>query len=299
MHTPLPSVTLIVGPTASGKSALAMDLARRTQGWIVNADAVQVYTELRLLTARPSLADEAEIPHHLYGYVTGQTHYHVARWIEDVTAILQHAKKTHTPLIIVGGTGLYIKALIEGLSPIPPLTDAVRLEGLHLLETHGVQKLYDQLKNADSEDMTRLIPQDSQRVLRAWSIWRQTGKSLAHFQRLRDPSPLQPQQTTRYFLNPPREELKERAALRLRHMFDQGALEEVRALQIEEYHPLSTLHKALGVKALQAYLKEEISWDEAYNRTLLDTFHYIKRQVTFFRHQLPDFTLLDSPAALK
>ena len=274
------SALLIAGPTASGKSALAMAEARARNGVIINADSMQVYSDLRLLTARPSSADEAEVPHCLYGHVSGAENYSVARWLSDVKTEMQRCWGAGQLPIICGGTGLYFKAALEGLAEVPAIDPALRekwrgFEG----DVHVA------LQNLDHAMATRLNPADRQRIVRALEVVEGTGHSLLHWQSLGQAGALLNQiNVERVFVQVSREELHSRAEWRFDAMMQQGALDEVRLLPA--YNPAQPIMKAIGVPELMAHLRGEVTRDEATTRAKAATRHYIKRQTTWWRGQM-------------
>ena len=279
---------LIAGPTASGKSALGIKLAQALDGVVINADSMQVYRDLRVITARPTPEDEAEAPHRLYGHVDAAVNFSVGRYVADAIQVLQEAQGRQLP-IFVGGTGLYFKALTEGLSDMPPVPDEVReqvrreSEGLETPELHGL------LSERDPETARTLRPSDRLRVQRALEIFAATGRPLVSFHGAREPGPLAGRPLIKLFLAPEREELRRRIDRRFETMMEQGALEEVRALGERNLDPMLPAMRAHGVPGLLAHLRGEIPLDEAIAKGQGDTRRYAKRQFTWFRHQLPDW----------
>ncbi len=279
---------LIAGPTASGKSALGIQLAQALNGVVINADSMQVYRDLRVITARPTPEDEAEAPHRLYGHVDAAVNFSVGRYVADAIQVLQEAQGRQLP-IFVGGTGLYFKALTEGLSDMPPVPDEVReqvrreSEGLETPELHGL------LSERDPETARTLRPSDRLRVQRALEIFAATGRPLVSFHGAREPGPLAGRPLIKLFLAPEREELRRRIDRRFESMMEQGALEEVRALGERNLDPMLPAMRAHGVPGLLAHLRGEIPLDEAIAKGQGDTRRYAKRQFTWFRHQLPDW----------
>ncbi|MBO1903439.1 tRNA (adenosine(37)-N6)-dimethylallyltransferase MiaA [Microvirga sp. 3-52] len=279
---------LIAGPTASGKSALGIKLAQRLDGLVINADSMQVYQDLRVITARPAPAEEAEAPHRLYGHVDAAVNFSVGRYVADATQILQEIKGRKLP-IFVGGTGLYFKALTEGLSDMPPVPEEVReqvrrdSEGLETSELHRL------LSERDPETARTLRPSDRLRVQRALEIFAATGQPLVSFHGARQPGPLADVSVIKLFLEPDRDELRRRIDQRFLTMIEQGALDEVKALGERNLDPMLPAMRAHGVPGLLAHLRGEMSLDEAITKGQGDTRRYAKRQFTWFRHQLPDW----------
>ncbi|ALK10777.1 tRNA dimethylallyltransferase [Blastochloris viridis] len=283
---------LIAGPTASGKSALALSLALRLQGTVINADSMQVYRDLHILTARPGAAETAEAPHLLYGHVDAAVNYSAGRWVEDATRAVAEVRAAGRLPIVVGGTGLYFKALTEGLSDIPMVPEAVRAtvraeaEGLSSPDLHAL------LAARDPVTAGKLRPNDRQRVLRALEVLTATGRPLAVWQTLPRRPRLDPAATLGVFLAPERALLTARIDARFDAMLAAGALEEVARLKDRRLDPLLPAMRAHGVPGLIAYLDGTISLDEAISRGKADTRAYAKRQATWFRHQMPGWQAL-------
>jgi tRNA dimethylallyltransferase len=284
-----PAAILIAGPTASGKSALALELARTTGGVIINADSMQVYRDLRIITARPTIEEEARVPHRLYGHVDAAVNFSAGRWVADAETTLAEARAHHRLAIFVGGSGLYFKALTRGLSAVPPVAMAIREDIRARLERDGVEALHAELAQRDPASAERLKPRDRTRIARALEVAEATGRSLTDWHRDGLP-PLLPQgQFHALFLSPDRDELYARIDARFDAMVAAGALEEVAALAARRLDPLLPAMKAHGVPALIRHLNGEITQDEAAIIGRADTRHYAKRQFTWFRHQLPEF----------
>jgi tRNA dimethylallyltransferase len=280
---------LIAGPTASGKSALALALAQATGGVIINADSMQVYRDLRVLTARPSREEEAVVPHRLYGHVDAAVNFSAGAWVVDAAKMLAEARGQNRLPIFVGGSGLYFKALTRGLSAVPPIPPDVR-EGVRTrLARDGVEALHAQLMQRDPVSAERLKPRDRTRIARALEVVEATGRSLTDWHRDGLPPLLPPGQFTAVFLEPERDELYARIHARFDAMLRAGALDEVAALASRKLDPLLPAMKAHGVPALIRHLAGELTLDAAAVIGKADTRHYAKRQFTWFRHQLPEF----------
>lgn len=292
-----PKVILIAGPTASGKSALALGLAERSGGMIVNADSMQVYRDLRVLTARPTAAEEARAPYVLYGHVDAKENYSVGRWLGDAARVLGEAEAAGRLAIVVGGTGLYFKALMKGLSAIPPVPDEVRAKVRGETEAADTAALHARLAAADPLTAGKLRASDRQRILRALEVLAATGRPLAEWQE-GGGNPLLPAGTPAVFLSVPREVLHARIDARFDAMLKAGALDEVRALANRGLDWRLPVMKAHGVPWLQRYLADDISLADAVQRGKGDTRRYAKRQETFFRHQLPGWKWIEPGAAL-
>jgi tRNA dimethylallyltransferase len=280
---------LIAGPTASGKSALALDLAQKHGGMVINTDSMQVYRDLHVLTARPTPEEEASAPHRLYGHVDAAMNFSAGGFVADAAKALVEARSHGRMPIFVGGSGLYFKAITRGLSAVPPIPPDVR-EGVRArLERDGVEALHAELARRDPVSAERLKPRDRTRIARALEVVEATGRSLADWHREGLP-PILPQGAfAALFLAPEREQLYARIDARFDTMLKGGALDEVAALAARKLDPLLPAMKAHGVPALIRHLKGEITQDEAAEIGLADTRHYAKRQFTWFRHQLPEF----------
>jgi tRNA dimethylallyltransferase len=288
-HFTPPRAILIAGPTASGKSALAQSIAQRYGGAVVNADSMQVYRDLRILTARPTLAEEQAIPHRLFGHVDGAENYSVGRWLEDFRETLEELAAQRRVAVVAGGTGLYFKAALQGLSDIPAVPAEVRARVREQARGWSPQQLHSQLAKLDPETASRLRASDPQRILRALEVFEATGRPLAQFQGARTEPLLQSARCPAFFIAPARPELFARIDARFDNMIEAGALDEVRALGARGLDPLLPVMRAHGVPHLLNFLDGQISLDEAITRGKSDTRHYAKRQVTFARHQLPGF----------
>ena len=288
---------LIAGPTASGKSALALELAQATGGVVINADSMQVYRDLRIITARPTPDDEARAPHRLYGHVDAAVNFSAGHWVKDAAAMLAEARAQRRPAIFVGGSGLYFKALTRGLSAVPPIPPAVRESVRARLERDGVEALHAELARRDPASAERLKPRDRARISRALEVVEATGRSLTDWHRDGLPPLLPPGQFRALFLSPEREALYARIDARFDAMLAAGALDEVAALAARRLDPLLPAMKAHGVPALIRHLRGELTLDAAAAIGRADTRHYAKRQFTWFRHQLPEFEWMAPEAA--
>ncbi len=283
------SAILIAGPTASGKSALAISLARQLGGSVVNADSMQVYADLRILTARPSPQEEAQAPHHLFGHMDGAVNYSLGHWLREAEEILGQITAEGRLPIITGGTGLYFKALLRGLSDIPPVSPEIREEIRRQAEGVAASELHARLAACDPMMAQRLRPSDPQRILRALEVFTATGQSLATFQTKRAPALLDPAHCLCLFLSPARDWVYERIDTRFEAMIATGALDEVAQLAARQLDPALPVMRALGVSGLSAYLRGELSLTEAITQAQAQSRQYAKRQFTFIRHQLPEF----------
>jgi len=280
---------LIAGPTASGKSALALELAKRNGGVVVNADSMQVYRDLRVLTARPTAAEEAAVPHRLYGHVDAAINFSAGAWVADATTVLAEVRAHGRLPIFVGGSGLYFKALTRGLSAVPPIPLEIRQSVRARLERDGVEALHAELSRRDGMSAERLKVRDRTRIARALEVVEATGRSLADWHREGLPPLLPPGSFRALFLAPAREALYARIDARFEAMLKAGALEEVARLAARKLDPLLPAMKAHGVRPLIRHLRGELTLEEAAVIGSADTRHYAKRQFTWFRHQLPEF----------
>jgi tRNA dimethylallyltransferase len=280
---------LIAGPTASGKSALALALAQKTGGVVINTDSMQVYRDLRIITARPMPAEEALAPHRLYGHVDASVNFSAGAWVADAAKILAEAQAEKRLPIFVGGSGLYFKALTRGLSAVPPIPAEVRESVRTRLERDGVEALHAELGLRDPASAERLKPRDRARIARALEVVEATGRALTDWHREGLPPLLPPNEFSALFLAPERDPLYARIDARFEAMLAAGALDEVAALAARQLDPMLPAMKAHGMPALIRHLKAEISLDEASEIGRADTRHYAKRQFTWFRHQLPEF----------
>lgn len=280
-----PRVALIAGPTASGKSAIAIALAERLGGTVINADASQVYADLRVLSARPSMEEEARVPHRLFGHVDGaDTGYSAARWAAEARVEIEAGVAAGRLPILVGGTGLYLRTLIDGIAPVPEIAPEVRAEvrALPVAEAHA------QLGALDPAQAARLNPGDTTRVARALEVVRSTGRSIAAWRAERVGGIGGGIALVATVLLPPRDWLDERIVRRTRAMMAQGAVEEVRALLARPDIPADApVRRAIGVPEIAAALAGDISLDAANDRIALATRQYAKRQYTWFRNQPP------------
>lgn len=275
---------LIAGPTASGKSALALALAEKLGGEIINADSMQVYAPMRVLSARPSIADEARVPHHLYGTLQADETCSAGRWAEQAAQIAREIDARGAVPIIVGGTGLYFKALSEGLSPIPAVPDDVRAAARADVAAAG-EGAHALLAALDPELARTIRPSDPQRIARGIEVARATGKPLSYWQSL-PAEPLISGKIARIVLAPPRDWLRARCDTRFEQMVAGGALDEARVMADLALEPGLPAMKALGLRPLIAYLAGEMSLEMALEAGKNETRRYAKRQETWFRTQM-------------
>jgi len=287
---------LIAGPTASGKSAYAIEVSRLTGGAIVNADSMQVYRDLRVLTARPDPVEEASAPHRLYGFVDGAENFSVGRYAAAASLEIAALWQAATIPILTGGTGLYFQALEQGLSRIPPLPQPVRERVRAACEGVGTAELHARLAERDPAGAATLRPSDRLRVMRALEVFEATGRSLSSFHGERDPGILAGKRLLKLFLAPDRASLHDRINRRFEAMIGSGALDEARSLAARGLDPLLPVMRAHGAPALMAHLRGEMGLNEAVQRGQADTRAYVKRQFTWFRNQMHGWTWLESEA---
>ncbi len=289
---------LISGPTASGKSALALELAEKLRGVIINADSMQVYRDLRVITARPTAKEEQRVPHRLYGRVDAAENYSVGRWRADAVAALETTRRYGRAAIVVGGTGLYFNVLTRGLAAVPPIPAEIR-EGVRArLASDGVTALHNELNERDPAAAARLMPGDRARITRALEVMLATGRSILDWHQEGNAASVDTARAAKIFLMPERDELLSRIDARFDAMMAEGALEEVRALAARNLDPELPAMKAHGVPWLLRHLRGESGLEDAMEGAKRDTRQYTKRQATWFRNQLPDFAWVEPQNAL-
>lgn len=289
-------IWLIAGPTASGKSAYALRLAQEIGGEIVNADSMQIYADLRVLTAGPTPDEMAAVPHHLFGTVDAAQSWSVGKWLEAAMVALRDIDHRGRPAIVVGGTGLYFRALTHGLADVPAVSETQReISGL-LYAAQGEQAFREDLRKLDPEAADRIESGDRQRLLRAHAVAIATGRSLSDWQTDTRPA-LAADRWKGVVLEPPRAELYARCDARLAIMVENGALDEVAAMEARGLSPALPALKALGYRELAAHLRGETSLDQALDAARQETRRYAKRQLTWFRNQTPDWERVSTNAA--
>jgi tRNA dimethylallyltransferase len=289
---------LIAGPTASGKSALALRLAERIGGAVINADSMQVYRDLAIITARPTAAEQSGVPHLLYGHVDAAVNYSVGQYVAEAGTALAELRRSRKMAIFVGGTGLYFKALTAGLAAVPGIPADIRAAVRERLARHGAAALHAELLRCDPASAARLSPNDRARVARALEVIEATGRSLTDWQAEGLPALIDPAGAVRIFIAPDRAALYARIDGRFATMLAAGALAEVQRLAARKLDPLLPAMKAHGVPWLIRHLAGEITLAEAADKARQDTRHYAKRQFTWFRHQLGDWSRAAPEAAL-
>ena len=291
------TVILIAGPTASGKSALALELAAKLRGVIINADSMQVYRDLRIITARPTPDEEKRVPHRLYGHVDAAENYSVGRWFGEAAGALADTLGRGQPAIMAGGTGLYFSTLTRGIAAVPPIPAEIRREVRGRLAAEGVAALHAELTRCDPATAARLKPGDRARITRALEVVLATGRSLTQWHQDNTPARVDLAAAAKVFLMPHGDELGLRIDTRFDAMMAAGALEEARALAARNLDPNLPAMKAHGVPWLIRHLKGEITMAKAVEQSKRDTRRYTKRQATWFRNQLPQFKWVESGEA--
>jgi len=289
---------LIAGPTASGKSALALAVAENLGGVIVNADSMQVYRDLRIITARPTADDEIRAPHELYGFVDAAENYSVGRWCRDVEETLREIGKQGRVPILVGGTGLYFKALTSGLAAVPLIPADIRADVRGRLQQEGAPALHAELMRLDPATAQRVTANDRSRISRALEVVLATGRALSDWHREGLPPLIDPARAVKVFITCERKELVRRIEVRFDAMIKSTALDEVRRLAERRLDPALPAMKAHGVPWLIRHLNGEISREEAIAGAVMDTRRYAKRQLTWFRNQMNDWIWADPNDAL-
>jgi tRNA dimethylallyltransferase len=285
---------LICGPTASGKSSFALELARKLGGVVINADSMQVYAELRIITSRPAPEDEAAAPHRLYGIRRMREPYSAALWLGDVSPVLDEAGRKGWLPIIVGGTGLYFKALTSGLSEIPEIPAAIRAHYRRAAETRPAGELHAELERRDARMAACLRPTDPQRIVRALEVIEATGRSLAEWQECKQPPLLPLEQTRAITIGIDRGELYRRCDARFDAMLAQGAANEARAIAELGLSPALPAMRAVGLPQLLAYVRGEAPLDEAAAAAKKATRNYAKRQLTWIRSNFHEWSTHDT-----
>jgi tRNA dimethylallyltransferase len=282
---------LIAGPTASGKSAAALNLACHIDGVLINADAMQVYREAPILTAQPDAQAQAQAPHLLYGHVSVRDAYSVGRYVEDARRAWTQARALGKVPIFVGGTGLYFTALTEGLANSPPIPAEVRAKARALLDEIGVGDLHARLFARDPETAAELRATDPQRVVRAWEVLEATGRPLVHWRKEQSTPLLKDMTLARFVLDPPRPVLRAKIAERFEAMLGHGG--EAEALALAGLDPALPAAKLLGLRQLAAYAQGKLSREEAVALAITATRQFAKRQITWFRNRMGDYAWFD------
>lgn len=283
----MPVPILIHGPTASGKTALSVTLAEALNGEVINTDSMQVYSDLHVLTARPTDDEMAGIPHHLFGHTDAATRYSTGKWLEDAGAVLRDIETRGKTPIFVGGTGLYFLSLIQGLSEIPPVPDEIRAEVRAMMAEEGADALHARLADVDAASAARLNVGDRQRVTRAYEVWLATGRPFSSFQGDRQRPLLADGEWLGVALTPPRNRLYSRIDRRFETMLMEGAMDEARGLVARQLDPQLPAMKAHGMPWLKAFIEGNMSAEQAAENAKRDTRRYAKRQFTWIARQFP------------
>jgi len=279
-------ILIVAGATASGKSARALSLAQSRDGVIINADSQQMYRELRILTARPTAQEEALVPHRLYGTMAGADNCSAGVWLNFARMEIDWVLSAGKTPIVVGGTGLYIKALMEGIAEIPDVPPQVRAQAVSDYDDMGKDAFAARLREVDPEFFVRLSVYDKQRLVRAWEVWLASGKSLSWWQGRGATPPYAADRFEVRLVELPREELYKRCNERFVAMMEQGAVDEVKQLLSLNLPPDAPIMKSVGVRELSAHMEGKITLEEAITQAQQATRNYAKRQLTWFRHQL-------------
>jgi tRNA dimethylallyltransferase len=293
------SAVLIAGPTASGKSALALEIAARTDSIVINADSMQVYRDLRIITARPTDDEMGRAPHRLYGHIGAEEIYSAGRWLREAEAEIAAAREAGKTAIVIGGTGLYFSALLKGLSAVPEVSVEVRQQIRALGEKHQNNALHRMLATRDPRTAEEIRVSDRQRILRALEVIEATGRGLAEWREEPGVPVVNSGDYRAIFLETSREALGLRIDERFDKMLAEGALDEVKQLKARDLNPDMPILKAHGVPWLFKYLNNEMPIEEAAAQGKRDTRQYAKRQETWFRNQLPEFQWVKPGAALE
>lgn len=287
-------VLIVAGPTASGKSALALDLAEAFDGVVINADSMQVYEELRVLTARPDATETARAPHRLYGVLSGREACSAGRWREMAMAEIADCHARGKLPIVTGGTGMYLNALTQGIAPIPDVPSHVRDSVSAQLTELGHERFFEKLKQDDPETAAGLDPTNTQRLIRAAEVFAHTGRGLASWHKEPVITPPASIHFKKLCYMPPRDILYDRCNRRFDLMIEQGAIDEVRHLLALNLPANAPVMKAVGVRELSAYLAGKMDLDTAKEKSRRETRRYAKRQLTWFRHQMNDKEIIDA-----
>lgn len=281
-------IICIAGPTASGKSAWALEIAKSVGGEIINADALQVYADLQILSARPTALDMQGVPHHLFGHVAGDVRYSVGTWLSEVQPVILDCQARDVVPILTGGTGLYFKALIEGIAQIPAVSAGAMSRAQYLLDDGGISALREKAERIDAVAAKRVLGDDPQRLLRIVSVYEQTGRELSDWQN--ETRPIVPKAfCCRAVLLPERSGLYERINARFDNMLTGGGLDEAKAVFAKSYDESLPMMKAIGLQQFFPYLRGEVSLDACIEIAKRDTRRFAKRQFTWFRGQAKDW----------
>lgn len=277
-----PKIIFISGPTAIGKSILAIKLAKLHKGEIINADSMQVYSNLKILTARPSNQDKKNIKHHLYGHIPGSVRYNVAKWCEEISTIIKNKKNTNKKFIIVGGTGLYINSLLKGLSNVPFVEEKFKNKSNLLLNKLGIENFYQEVCKIDKDSCLKISKRDSQRLKRIWEVYQSTGRTLSYWNQNKEFF-LKQSNYKLFLFFPDRKKIYEKVNSRFLMMIKDGAIEEVKKLLTLKLDSSLPIMKAHGVPEISKYLSGRINKEEFIEKAQQATRNYVKRQLTWWR----------------
>lgn len=275
------NIYFITGPTAIGKSSLAIRLAKKINGLIINADSMQVYSNLEILTARPTKKDHLKVQHKLYGYVDGSERYNVAKWCEEISLIINENKKT--PLIIVGGTGMYINSLLNGIIDIPSISEKYKKESESLLKEIGIENFIKKIKEFDLNSLKNISKNDSSRIRRIWEVYNSTGVTYSDWKKKINKKFVTNLSFKIYLFTPPREKIYENVNNRFNLMLKEGAIDEVQSLLQLRLDKSLPIMKAHGVPEISDYLSKNITLDQLIQKGQQVTRNYVKRQLTWWR----------------
>lgn len=287
---------LISGPTASGKSKLALDIAEKVGGVVINADSMQIYNTISLITARPSNKDMGTIPHFLYGYIDPKIRYSVGEWVSDVEPLINFLIKINKIPIIVGGTGLYFAALFGEISDIPEITAKTRLKWEEMREIKGTEALFHKLKELDPKSAATINSTDTTRIIRALEVFDDTGKSIRDWQSSPGKPIINKSKSKMIYLCPPRNVINDNIINRTSKIIgDDQLYEEIKLLSSKKISDSNPVMKAIGVKDTIAYLEDDISLEILNDRIITNTKRYVKRQLTWARKKMMDWEWIDEP----
>ena len=281
---------ILSGPTASGKSALALLIAENHPIVIINADSKQVYRDIPIITAQPTKEDQLKTEHYLYGHIDAHTQYHMSHWLDEVKSVVFAAWQKNKIPLLVGGTGLYIQQLINGKSPIPEIDPSIRKKLQKQCEEEGLASIYKRLEKQDPQTYQRISPNDQLRILRASEVFEQTRKPISWWHQQASIPVITTQKTHLFFLNYARKTLYKRANDRFLMMIDHGVVNEVKQLRLRRLNPKLPAMNAHGIPELLAYLNGDMLFENAIAKAQQNTRNYIKRQYTFFSHQYEHIT---------
>ena len=276
------TIYFITGPTASGKSKFAIELSKKIKGEIVNADSMQIYKELKIITARPSQLDNKKIKHHLYGYVDGSNRYNVEKWCQDASQVIKSLNKKNINPIFVGGTGLYIDTLINGIASIPSVPESIRNDSKNLLEKVGKEEFYKIVKKIDEDSIKLIFPNDIQRLRRIWEVFNYSNKKFSEWKKNKNKKFITSLDYKILLFLPDRKKNYERVNKRVLTMIKSGAIEEIENLLKFNYNKDLPIMRAHGVPEISDYLKNKITLEDCIKKIQLVTRHYVKRQNTWW-----------------